>query len=218
MIIWLNSKDELFQLFVDITYFIKMKGDFMTSNDKLNPEINIEYPDFDTLPEKVKEKYESLPTKVNAFRMFGHSPGTYVELIDLTNAIFKNLNLSDYYKELLVLLVAGYEDNDYEWAQHVVIGQSAGINEAQILAISEQRFEDDNVFSNIEQSILRFGRFVLKNGKVPSVVFKHTLEDFSLEELTDAIIVIGYYQMISNIIRTLNLPIDQQEHGNWVKK
>jgi len=42
--------------------------------------------------------------------MVGYSAGAYVEIIDLTNVIFKNLTLSDFHKEILVLLVATHED------------------------------------------------------------------------------------------------------------
>ena len=51
----------------------------------------------------MKQKFDGLPTVVNIFRMLGYSAGTFVEIIGLTNAIFKKLTLSDYHKELLVL-------------------------------------------------------------------------------------------------------------------
>ena len=73
----------------------------IVSNERISSKIEIEYPDYTKLPEQVKQKYESLPTKVNFFRMVGYSPGAYAEIIDLTNAIFKKLTLSDYHKELL---------------------------------------------------------------------------------------------------------------------
>ena len=57
---------------------------------------SIPYPDFATLPAPVKEKFNGLPTVVNIFRMLGYSAGTFVDVIDLTNAIFKKLTLSDY--------------------------------------------------------------------------------------------------------------------------
>ena len=50
-----------------------------------------------------------------------------------------------------------------------------------------------------------------EQGKAPSVVFKHTLEHFSVEELSDAMIVIGFYKMLSIYIQTFNLWIDTQE-------
>ena len=93
-------------------------------NERLSSKVEIEFPDFTKLSEELKQKFESLPTKVNFFRMLGHSLGTFVEIIDLTNAIFKNLKISDYHKELLVLMVASNEGSDYEWEQHVSIAQA----------------------------------------------------------------------------------------------
>ena len=149
--------------------------------------------------------------------MLGYSPGAYVEVIDLTDAIFKNLTLSDYHKELLVLQVAAHEGSDYEWEQHVSISQAAGVREDQFIAIAEQRFDDGEAFLVRERVLLHFGKVILEQGKAPGVVFKHTLEHFSIEELSDAMIVIGYYKLLSIFIKTFNLPIDAQEDGNWVK-
>ena len=58
---------------------------------------------------------------MNIFRMLCYSAGTFNEIIDLTNAIFKKLTFSDYHKELLVLQVAAHQGNTYEWEQHVTI-------------------------------------------------------------------------------------------------
>lgn len=43
----------------------------MSVNKRLSSKIEIEYPDFEKLPERVRQKFESLPTKVNFFRMLG---------------------------------------------------------------------------------------------------------------------------------------------------
>ena len=66
-----------------------------------------------------------------------------------------------------------------------------------------------------ERLLLNFGQTLLERGKAPGVVFKHTLGHFSMEELSDAMIVIGFYRMLSGFIRTFNLPSDPQEDGNW---
>ena len=188
------------------------------TNERISSKIEIEFPDYAKLPERVQQKYESLPTNVNFFRMMGYSPGTFVEVIDLTDAIFKKLTLSDYHKELLVLQVAAHEGGEYEWEQHVSIAQAAGVREDQFIAIAEQRIDDSEAFLERERALLHFGKFILEQGKAPGVVFKHTLEHFSIEELSDAMIVIGYYKMLSSFIQTFNIPIDAQENGNWVKK
>lgn len=121
------------------------------------------------------------------------------------------------HKELFVLLVAAHEGSNYEWEQHVSISQAAGVYKDQFIAIAEQRFDDAEAFVKRERVLLHFGKTILEHGKAPGVVFKHTLEYFSIEELADAMIVIGYYRMLSGFIQTFNLPSDPQEDGNWVK-
>jgi alkylhydroperoxidase family enzyme len=123
-------------------------------NERLSSKVEIVFPDFTKLPELVQQKFDSLPTKVNFFRMLGYSPGTFVEIIDLTNAIFKNLTISDYHKELLVLLVAAHEGSNYEWEQHISIAQAAGVREDQFFAIALNRLNDAAAFTEREHSLL----------------------------------------------------------------
>jgi alkylhydroperoxidase family enzyme len=186
-------------------------------NKRLSAKIEIEYPDFSKLPDPVRQKFDSLPTKVNFFRMMGYSPDTFVPVIDLTMAIFKGLTLSDYHKEFFVLMVAAHEGADYEWAQHVSISSAAGVREDQFIAIAENRLDDAKAFKEDERVLLNFGKTLIERGKVPAVVFRHALEHFSVQELADVMIVIGYYRMLSGFIQTFNIPSDPQADGNWVK-
>jgi hypothetical protein len=91
------------------------------------------------------------------------------------------------------------------------------VREDQFIAIAENRFDDGEAFLERERVLLHFGKIILQQGKAPGVVFKHALEHFSIEELSDAMIVIGFYRMLSGFIQTFNLPLDPQEDGNWVK-
>src|SRR5690606_1068167 len=186
------------------------------TTDRLSTKVDIEFPDFTKLPDDVRQKFEDLPTKVNFFRMMGYSPGAFIEIIDLTNAIFKKLQISDYHKELLVLLVAAHEGSNYEWEQHVSIAQAAGVREDQFIAIALSRLQDE-AFTESERILLTFGKSLLERGKAPSVVFKQTLGHFSIQELSDAMIVVGFYRMLSGFIQTFDIPLDAQEDGTWVK-
>ncbi|WP_020186282.1 hypothetical protein [Methylopila sp. 73B] len=187
------------------------------NNDEISSKVEIEYPDFATLPEAVRAKFESLSTKVNFFKMLGYSVGTFIPVIDLTNAIFRDLTISDYHKEMIVLLVGAHGSVAYEWEQHVSIAQAAGVRQDQFIAIAEDRLDDTDAFNEGERVLLRFGKAILVKGMAPGVLFKHALRHFSVHELSDAIIVLGYYRMIAGFIQTFNLPIDAQEDGSWIK-
>ena len=105
----------------------------------------------------------------------------------------------------------------YEWEQHVSISQAAGVRADQFIAIAEGRFDDAQVFTPKEQVLLQFGKIIHEKGRAPGVAFKHALEHFSIEELSDAMVVIGYYGLLSIDIGTFQVQIDPQKDGNWVK-
>lgn len=187
------------------------------SNNAISSKVEIEYPDFSKLPDPVREKFENMPTKVNFFRMLGYSAGAFIPVIDLTNAIFRDLTISDYHKELLVLLLAAHENVAYEWEQHISIAQVAGVRPEQFVAIAEGRLDDAVAFKEDERVLLRFGQAIIDKGKAPGVLLKHAQQHFSLQELSDAVIVIGYYRMVSGYLQTFNIEIDAQQDGSWIK-
>ena len=166
----------------------------MSSNERLSSIIEIEYPDFAKLPERVKQRYESLPTIVNFFRMMGYSPGTFVEVMDLTDAIFKKLTLSDYHKELLVLQVATHGGCVYEWEQHVSISQATGVREDQFIAIAEQRIDDGEAFLEREPVLCVLES--LYSNKAKFRAYSNTGLNTSREKSSDAMLSL----LIQNVI------------------
>jgi hypothetical protein len=117
----------------------------------------------------------------------------------------------------MVLLVGAHENVAYEREQHVSIAQAAGVRPDQFIAIAEGRIDDADAFSEDERVLLRFGKDVLDKGKAPGVLFKHALRRFSVQDLSDAIIVLRYYRMISAHIQTFDIATDAQGDGNWIK-
>jgi hypothetical protein len=93
--------------------------------------------------------------------MLGYSPATFIPIIDLTNAVFKDLTISSYHKEMLVLLVGAHEGAAYEWEQHVSIAQAAGGRPDQYIAIAENHLNDGASFSDDERVLFRFGKDIL---------------------------------------------------------
>ncbi|MFJ8794347.1 carboxymuconolactone decarboxylase family protein [Streptomyces sp. NPDC102462] len=188
------------------------------SHPTLYSTVDVPFPNLDELPERVRERFDDVPVKVNLFRMLAHSPGTFVEVMDLTDAVFKRLTLDQYSVQLLVLFVATQENNAYEWDQHVSIAGAAGVKDEQMLAIAEDRWDDPSLFSDGDRVLLRFAAGVLRHGKAPAVLFKNSLKTFGIQELADALIVIGFYRMISGFMLTLDIPIDAQSDGTWITK
>lgn len=93
--------------------------------------------------------------------------------------------------------MVAHQENTYEWEEHVSISQAAGVRPDQFVAIAEERFGDADVFTPNEQALLHFGKIIHEHGKASAVVFKHALEHFSIQELSDAMIVIGYCRLLS---------------------
>lgn len=188
------------------------------ADEALDTTLEIDEPDLAACSQAVRERFERLPTKVNLFRMLAHSQGGFVPLMDLTDAVFKRLSLKDAHRELLVLLVAAHERTDYEWDQHVVISQAAGVSKDQILAIAAGRLDDERLFDPVELVLLRLGQAVLAQGAAGPVLVKQVLAHQSVEQLADAILTVGFYRMLAGFLKTFRIPSDAQGDGSWIKR
>ncbi|WP_445115667.1 carboxymuconolactone decarboxylase family protein [Acinetobacter sp. WZC-1] len=180
--------------------------------------VNVGFPDMSTKPEAVRKRWEQLPTKLNLFHMMAHSSGSFVELMDVIDAIFKRLSLTDTDRELLVLLVSSRINASYEWDQHVVISQAFGVTEAQIKAIAEGHTSDAKNFSEAQLALLQVGEAVLRDGVAPGVIVNLARQFYSEEQICDVLITLGVYTMLAGFLRTLQVTSDAQEDGSWIKR
>ncbi|KAF1009919.1 MAG: hypothetical protein GAK32_01822 [Pseudomonas fluorescens] len=183
----------------------------------LDSTVVVQFPQMSTRPAEVLARWEQLPAQVNLFRMMAHSTGSFVELMNLVSAVFKKLSLSDLDRELLVLLVGARTNTDYEWDQHVVIGQALGVSVEQITAIAERRTESP-VFSEAQRCLLRLGEDVLRQGFAAPFIVNRAASYYSDEQVCDALLTVAFYQMISSFMKSLQIPSDAQADGAWVKR
>jgi hypothetical protein len=89
--------------------------------------------------------------------MLGHSPATFIPIVDLTKPVFKDLTISSYDKEMLFLLLGAHEGAAYEWEKHAPIAQATGVRPDSDRRRSSQRW---GAFSDDERVLLRFGKAI----------------------------------------------------------
>jgi 4-carboxymuconolactone decarboxylase len=74
--------------------------------------------------------------ELNLFRLLANAPHVFIGWTQMVDEMFDSPTFSARMRELIILRVAYLQDSQYELSQHLALGRSAGLNEAQIDAIT----------------------------------------------------------------------------------
>src|SRR5947209_6314087 len=102
-------------------------------------------------------------TPLTLLRMVAHAESAFEDWLSYSNSILTVLELDPVLRELAILQVAHLERSEYEWVQHVAIGQALGVSEAQIDAI-ERDDDADPSLSEDESVLMSLTREVVLDG------------------------------------------------------
>jgi alkylhydroperoxidase family enzyme len=174
------------------------------------------YPNMAEAPADIRALYDSLPAKVNLFRMLAHSRGLYVPLMKLTDAIFHNLALPKKVYEMVVLLTARRMGADYEWKQHVGTALKAGVRQDQIDAIAEVDIDHQGSFDEEERTALWITYELIKHHQVSERMLQQGTRIFGAERMIEIMLVVGLYQALAGLISSVDLDFNPKAAADLV--
>ena len=110
-------------------------------------------------PEELYYVFDRLPrgadgAPLNIFGAMGNNPGLLRSYLRLANPLWAQCGLDPERRELVILRTALLQKSVYEWHQHVLIGRSAGLSDAHIVALHE--WQASTLFSGLERAILGY--------------------------------------------------------------
>ena len=164
--------------------------------------------DPDSTTGDVRASFDSVPVKLNIFRMMAHAQSNLIPVLMFGNSILHRQKLSAVHRELLILEVAQLEGGAYEWRQHAPIALGIGVKQRQIDGIERGNCEDEAVFDEAERALLAFGREVIDSVRVHDVTFAAMRRHFSDQEIIEAILAIGYYMMMTRLTEATETDLD----------
>ena len=90
---------------------------------------------------------ERLPVELNIFKMLANAESLFRPFLGLGTAILGSMKLSPRTRELVILHVGRMSRGEYEWVQHVPIGEAVGVTAEQIAAL--ERGDITNLYGTI---------------------------------------------------------------------
>ncbi|MBO2448019.1 carboxymuconolactone decarboxylase family protein [Actinomadura barringtoniae] len=163
----------------------------------------IPFPDLTALPPEAEEAIAALPAPLNIFTMAAHAPTTTAPIIGLGRALLTTLELDARIRELTILWVARRTGADYEWIQHEPFARRVGAGDEQIRAVRDL---DLDAFAGPDRLALGLADRLLMRQPVTDI--DGLLRHFPARQITELVLVVGYYTMLAGLMVTLDIDVD----------
>lgn len=119
----------------------------------------------------------------------------------------RNLALPQLLCEVVILRVAWRMRSEYEWTQHVVIGETLGLSKDQIEAIKQG--VDAPVWSELERSCLKVVDELCSNAQVEDATWNGLSKHFDRKQLLELLFLIGTYGMLAWVFNAVRVEPEQ---------
>ncbi|TNE41057.1 MAG: carboxymuconolactone decarboxylase family protein [Alphaproteobacteria bacterium] len=165
----------------------------------------IPYVTDETMPEEAREIFDKL-APLNLFRMMALSGGMLEKYIRLGNYFLRQGKLDPVIREIAILRVGYLSNASYETYQHERISRDLGMSDTLIAGIKEG--PGAAVFDDTQRKVMQYVDDIVANVRASDATFDPVKELFSVAELQELTMVIGFYMMTCRYLETFGIDIE----------
>lgn len=173
----------------------------MTVNPRIQPLPESEWTDEQRLmAEPLKARYGMV---FNVLKTLMHHMPLLQSWNGLAGYLMTESSLSPRYRELLIMRVAWLTQSEYEWGQHVLMSQAAGLT-----GEDHQRIQAGPAgegWSPIERALLQAADELLDAKCISDATWQELAATFSHQQLMDAIFTVGQYSMLAMALKSMGV-------------
>lgn len=114
-------------------------------------------------------------------------------------------------RELLILRTAWLCQAEYEWAQHVQIGLTAGLGHGEIMRV--QRGPDDPNWPAFDATLLRAADELHADQCVADSTWQALAKRYDTRQLMDVVFAVGQYTLVAMALKSFGTPLDDGLEG-----
>ena len=147
----------------------------------------------------------------NIFRTLSHHPKLLKRWLVFGNHILAKSSLTPRDRELAILRIGWLCQAEYEWGQHVPIGERSGLSSDEIARIpagpevAGWSPKDHAILTAVDE--LHGGAFIT------DPTWEALAEHFDTQQLIDLVFTIGQYNLVSMALNTLGVQLDERLSG-----
>ena len=114
-------------------------------------------------------------------------------------------------RELVVLRVAAVRAAEYEWAQHVVLGREAGLDDDEIARIVDG--PDAPGWSPLDAALLRAVDELVGDAMIGDATWEALARELDEQQLMDLVFTVGAYDLLAMAFRSFRVELDADLRG-----
>lgn len=138
------------------------------------------------------------------YRTLLNSPPVARGWLNLLTAIRQQCELSDRYREIVIIRIAVLNGADYEKQSHIPHARKAGMSDAQIEALSDWRSAQAQ-FDEADRAVLAYTDAMTKDVQVSDAVFAEVRKRFDDRQLTELTATVAAYNLVSRFLIALEV-------------
>ncbi len=146
--------------------------------------------------------------ELNVFRVLLRHPKLAKRVNDLLMTLLFAGDLDARLRELIIMRIGWVTGSVYEWTQHWRIALQLGVSESDVLAVRDWRAHDH--WSEVDRAILTATDETLSDGAVSADTWARCARLLPSEtEQLELLGAIGCWRMISQLLRSLEVPLEE---------
>lgn len=146
------------------------------------------------------------PKGLNVLGTLARHPALTRAFFTFNGHLLSGSTLTARQRELLVLRVARLRDCAYEWAQHVVLAQDAGLTRGEIDRIADG--PEARGWSTLERAMLQAVDELVRDAVVAAPTWAVLAGHLDEHQLMDLVFTIGAYEMLAMAFRSFGIELD----------
>jgi len=158
----------------------------------------------------------------NLYRTISHAPPLAMLMLPFNAAVqrqWPGSRMSGRIKELVVIKTSHVNGCRYCYAHNTALGQAAGITHDEIIEISCDDYLQSTTLSESEKAAVQWAEAVtLNTASKRDDLFADMKRLFSEAEIVELTMVSAMFNMINRINDSLQVPIEEQDEINLIKR
>jgi len=114
-------------------------------------------------------------------------------------------------REVAILRISWLCKAEYAWSRHAIIGKHVGLTEHEINRIAQESFSD--AWSDFDATLIHAVDELHGDAFISDTTWNALAKHYSTKQLMDFVLFVGEYTMISMIVNSLGVQLDEGVNG-----
>lgn len=147
---------------------------------------------------------------VNIFATLVRHPGLFARWLPFGGKLLAG-KLPARERELLVLRTGWLCGSTYEWAQHVIVGRTAGLTDTEIERVAAG--PDAEGWDRFDAVVLRAADELHDDSFITDATWAALAERYDEAQLVEVPMLVGHYHLVSFTLNSLGVPLEEGAAG-----